>query len=254
MDIREKIDKIITVYGQTFSDEICIRLPNDNPSAYYQLLNASVLFSARISHEISIHTARHLLESGLTTAEKVQQSSWEEKVKILDEGGYGRYDERTATFLGDIAEQVLAQYQGDLRKLREKANREPGSIRAALKAFKGLGDVGAGIFCREVQGQWDELYPYADRKSLQVAEKLGLPKDTHQLSELVPKKDFPRLIAALLRVDLKRDYELKGGEEQGNSGALAQKTKEELYQMAREQNISGRSEMSKEELLEALKH
>jgi hypothetical protein len=38
--------------------------------------------------------------------------------------------------------------------------------------FKGIGDAGADIFCREVQIVWDELYPFADRKALATASKL----------------------------------------------------------------------------------
>jgi hypothetical protein len=40
-----------------------------------------------------------------------------------------------------------------------------------LKEFKGIGDVGANIFCREAQIAWDELYPFADRKALVVSQE-----------------------------------------------------------------------------------
>jgi hypothetical protein len=46
------------------------------------------------------------------------------------------------------------KYQGDLRKLRDAAEREPGRERALLKECKGLGEVGVDIFMREAQIVW----------------------------------------------------------------------------------------------------
>jgi hypothetical protein len=100
------------------------------------------------------------------------------------------------------------RYHGDLRKLREKAGvttrPQYGQL---LKEFKGIGDVGADIFCRETQIAWDELYPFADRKALASATKLGLPGSADALAALVDRADFPRLAAALVRCDLAGDHE-----------------------------------------------
>jgi hypothetical protein len=51
-----------------------------------------------------------------------------------------------------------------------------------LKEFKGLGDVGVDIFFREVQVAWQELRPFADRRTLDAAGRLGLPKDAGKLA------------------------------------------------------------------------
>jgi hypothetical protein len=109
--------------------------------------------------------------------------------------------------LGDTAELLLREYDGDLRQLRERAGHDPAEERRLLKQFKGIGDVGADIFCRKIQGVWDELYPFADRKALAAAAKLGLGRDPAALAKLVPRKDFPRLVAALVRTSLAKDYE-----------------------------------------------
>ncbi len=73
--------------------------------------------------------------------------------------------------------------------------------------FKGIGNLGADIFLREVQLVWDELYPFADRKTLETATKLGLPETPDGLAALVSQKDFPHLVAALVRAGLAKDFD-----------------------------------------------
>jgi hypothetical protein len=101
----------------------------------------------------------------------------------------------------------IIRNQGDLRKLREAAGRDPPRERALLKECKGLGDVGADIFCREAQVPWDELFPFADRRARQVAGRLGLEDDPAALAKRVSHKDYPRLLAALVRAGLAKDLE-----------------------------------------------
>jgi len=129
-------------------------------------------------------------------------------VEVLDDAGYVRYDERTSTMLGDTAKLLLERYQGDLRKLRDAANADPARERELLKEFKGIGDVGADIFCREAQLAWPELFPFADAKVLEGARSLGLPASADQLLQLVRGRvEFVRLVAALIRVKLRKNQE-----------------------------------------------
>jgi hypothetical protein len=83
----------------------------------------------------------------------------------------------------------------------------PDKERRLLEKFKGIGEVGAGIFCREVQSVWDELFPYADKKALAAAARLGLGRNAGELAALVHRRDYPRLLTALVRTGLARDYE-----------------------------------------------
>ncbi len=64
--------------------------------------------------------------------------------------------------------------------------------------------MGVDIFFREAQAIWEELYPFADQRALQVANRLGLGKDAGALAKLVSRKQFPRLVAALVRIALER--------------------------------------------------
>jgi hypothetical protein len=134
-------------------------------------------------------------------------ASWEDRTRILNRAGYARYDESTSRMLGDSSRMLLDRYQGDLRKLREAAGHDPREERRLIEEFKGIGEVGADIFMREVQCVWHEIYPFADQRGLSAAGKLGLGDSAEVLARLVDVADFPRLIAALVRVDLGKHHE-----------------------------------------------
>jgi hypothetical protein len=108
--------------------------------------------------------------------------------------------------LEDTARHLLDAYGGDLRQLRDAANREPASERELLKEFKGIGDVGADIFLREVQRVWAEVRPFFDDRALESARRLQLPDDPQQLARLAPRGDTARLAAALVRSALAEDH------------------------------------------------
>ncbi len=128
-------------------------------------------------------------------------------MEVLNEAGYARYQERTSTMLGDSAQLLVERWSGDVRRLREAADGHPSEERKLLKQFKGLGDVGVDIFFRDVQVAWDELRPFADRRALDAARRLDLGRSAEELARRVDGDDFPRLIAALIRVELADDYE-----------------------------------------------
>ncbi|MGH3762343.1 endonuclease [Actinophytocola sp.] len=185
--------------GRTYADEAGIKLA-DKPAPLYRLLVLSVLLSTRISADIAVAAARELGRYGTPRRMLGDDSTatWQQRVDALGRAHYVRYDESTATALGDGARLLLDRYGGDLRKIRT------GDIRQGLTEFPRLGPVGANIFCREVQQVWPELRPYLDRKTLDGAERVGLPADPEKLAGLVRGDDLARLSAALVRVSLDR--------------------------------------------------
>lgn len=205
MSKKSVANQLVRDHGQTFAEECGIDLRRPTAASLWQLLCASLLYSARISASIATRATRGLLEAGLDTAPRMRESSWGERVRILDEAGYARYDERTATMLGDVAVQISEQYDGDLRNLREKAGRDPVPERRLLKQSRGIGDVGVDIFFREAQVAWEELRPFADRRALQAAESRQLGSGPQDLQELVGPRDLPRLVAALVRVGVYKE-------------------------------------------------
>jgi endonuclease III len=201
------IEALLQRHGRTYAAELGIDLERNTPSALYRWLCAATLLSARIGANTAMQAARALAEQGWTTAQKMADATWEQRTRTLNQAGYARYDESTSRMLGDTARMLLDKYGGDLRRLRDAAERDPARERALLEECKGIGDVGADIFCREAQTAWDELFPFADRRALEAAARLGLDDDAGKLARYMSRKDYPRLLAALVRTSLANDFD-----------------------------------------------
>jgi endonuclease III len=195
------LERLLERHGRRFADELGILLDEGGPTELFQLLTAALLMSARIRSDVAVAAARALYEHGCTDAQAMVDTSWQERVDALGEGSYVRYDESTATYLGETAQLVLDRYDGDLNQLREAAEHDPGRIHSLLQECKGIGRVGADIFCREAQRVWPELRPFADAAAVEVAEQLGLGSSPEELVELIEDDDLSRLTAALIRAD-----------------------------------------------------
>jgi endonuclease III len=185
--------------GRTFADEAGITLA-DKPAPLYQLLVLATLLSARISAGVAVAAARELFAAGYRTPRRMLDASWQDRVDALGRGHYRRYDERTATMLGDAAQLCLDRWRGDLRRLHDEATGDPDGLRERLTAFPGIGPTGADIFLREAQGAWTDIAPYVDRKVLDGAERLHLPTTPDALAALVPEKQLPDFLSALVRI------------------------------------------------------
>jgi endonuclease III len=187
--------------GQTYADEAGIRL-RDQPAPLYQLLVLATLLSARISAGVAVSAARELFAAGFTTPDKMRRANWQQRVDALGRGHYRRYDERTATMLGNGAELILDRYRGDLRRLAKESKHDRDRAAELLQEVPGIGPVGADIFLREAQAVWQWLRPFADRRVAEGARRLGLPTDPADLARLVDGDNLARLAAGLVRVSL----------------------------------------------------
>jgi endonuclease III len=201
---RRVVRELLDAHGRTYADEAGIRL-RDTPQPLYRLLVLAHLLSARIRASVALATARALHEAGLRDPRRMAEADWQERVDALGRGGYRRYDERTATQLGDGAELLNERWGGDLRRLRREADGKVSELRHLLQEFPGIGPAGADIFLREAQGVWPEAAPYLDAKALQGAERLKLPKDPERLVELAGDTDPAVLAAALVRAAVNKD-------------------------------------------------
>ncbi|MFF0588297.1 endonuclease [Streptomyces sp. NPDC003781] len=197
-DQRRTVRELVDAHGQTYAEEAGIRL-KDTPQPLYRLLVLAHLLSARISASVAVATARALSEAGLRDARRMADATWQQRVDALGRGGYRRYDERTATQLGEGAELLAERWGGDLRRLRDEADGDVRELRRLLQEFPGVGPTGADIFLREAQLVWPEAGPLLDRKALQGAERLGLPGDRDRLLSLAGKTEPAVLAAALVR-------------------------------------------------------
>lgn len=188
----EQLDRLRQ--SSTFAEDAGITL-KDEPAPLFQLLVLSLLLSARISSGIAVDAARELFRAGYRTPQRMRDATWQQRVDALGRGHYRRYDERTSTQLGEMAQLVLDEHHGDLRRIRSDDARD---VERALQQVRGIGPAGAAIFCREVQGVWTELAPYVDDLAADGAEQLGLPRTL----EGVPTADLPRVVAGYVRARL----------------------------------------------------
>jgi endonuclease III len=250
-----RLQRLLTRHGRTTADELGIDLRRGGADARFQLLVAALLLSARISSELAIGAARVLSAAGFTSARAMCDATWQQRVDCLGEGGYVRYDESTARYLGATSELLLDQYDGDLDQLRDAADRDPGRERERLREFTGIGEVGADILCRELQAIWDELRPFVDQRSLATARDLSLPTDAAGLARLHGDDDLAVVAAALVRVQLEDDLEVvrDGRDAPPTDTQLQRASKDELLDLARDAGIEDRSKLRKDELVDALR-
>lgn len=198
---RDVMRALLDGYGRTYAAEAGIRL-KDTPQPLYRLLVLAGLLSARIRAGVAVAAAGELAGAGMRDPRRMAAATWQQRVDALGRGGYRRYDERTATQLGQGAELVTERYGGDLRRLRDEAGGDTAAIRRSLQEFPGLGPAGADIFLREVQAVWPRTAPYLDAKALQGARALDLPVSPAALLRLADGTGPAVLAAALVRAAL----------------------------------------------------
>jgi endonuclease III len=254
-DREDVLARLLTRHGRTYADELGVELDRGGAPELFQLLVGALLMSARIGTDIAVAAARALFERGYTHPGAMLDASWQDRVDALGEGHYVRYDESTATYLADTSTLLLERYDGDLRRLRAAADGDRGRIHELLQDAKGIGRVGADIFCREAQRVWEELRPVADDHALGVADRLGLGDTAEELAELHGDDDLSQVTAALVRAEAADDLDVvrAGGDAAPTAVQLATATRDELYELAQARAVEGRSSMTRDELADALR-
>jgi endonuclease III len=185
--------------GSSYAEEAGIRLA-DRPGPLYQLLVLATVASARISADIAVAAARELFTAGYRSPKAMSEASWQDRVDALGRGHYRRYDESTATMLGDAADLLSSRWHSDLRRLRDEAGGNARAIASLLTEFPGIGPTGASIFLREVQGVWPAVSPYVDAAMTSGAHRVRLPGDRETLAGLLSESGHPvRLVTAAVR-------------------------------------------------------
>jgi len=197
-NVKKRIQGLLDVAGPSYAEAAGITL-KDTPMPLYQLLVLATLLSARINSEIAVAAARELFQAGCRSPKAMLDASWQQRVDALGRAGYRRYDESTATRLGDGAQLLQEQYQGDLRRLAEAGDQQSDRTAELLQQFPGIGPLGAQIFLREAQAVWPWLQPYLDDGVADRAAGLGLPRAAAELARAAGTKDLSALTAAIVR-------------------------------------------------------
>ncbi|MEX0887526.1 MAG: hypothetical protein WD009_13920 [Phycisphaeraceae bacterium] len=202
------VHALLSRHGRTFAEDLHLDLGEDDASPPFRLLCFALLVSMKLHHHIALDAAEAMRQAGWTTPQRMADAGWRRRVRLLNRAGCARCDERAATALGDLAHALVADYTGDLRGLRDAADRDPARERRLLEALPGVMGPAVDVFFREVQIVWDELYPYADRLALRGADWLGLPADASRLATLMDdRRQMVRFVAALVRMELEYDLE-----------------------------------------------
>ncbi|OJJ50871.1 hypothetical protein ASPZODRAFT_55175 [Penicilliopsis zonata CBS 506.65] len=177
-DVSSRVNKILNEYGRTPLSSTSIQEPlQSTPETILAFVLDALLKSRPISHDLAQRAANQLIEEGYHDINVLAGSTWQERTKALQAGGYNRYREQGATNLGDLATLVNDKYSGDLNNLVSRANRNRDKVKHLIKEVKGLGDLGADIFLNNVQSVWPSMAPFVDARSIKAAEELGLGTD-----------------------------------------------------------------------------
>jgi hypothetical protein len=208
---------LVAEVGGSYAAMLGIDLAGLNPDEIYKWFLAAVLYGARIPESIATRTWREFSQSGILTPQRMIDTGWDGLVAILDRGGYVRYDYKTATKLLEINHALLADYGGNLNALHSVAKNSADLEQRIMALGKGIGEVTARIFLRELRGRWDKAAPPLSAPALMAAQSLGYLSEKEaedsgkalgHLQRLwkkhgMPADTFPDFEAALVREGLR---------------------------------------------------
>lgn len=194
------IKRLLERYGQKYSDILGIRVASGNEKELFKWLIASLLLGKRISETLAIRTYMQFKSEDLLSFSKMRKLSWDDLVKVLDDGGYVRYDFSTASTLQAILKMLAEKYNGKLNTIHETA-KNPRDLEARLQEFKGIGPVTANIFLREMRGTWRKADPPLGHLARKAAKELRIknPKAFWKKNK-VRGYDFANFDTALMRL------------------------------------------------------
>jgi endonuclease III len=189
MGVKKAREEIISKLGGSYTSRLGIN-PEKGEREIFKWWLASVLFGAPIREETVIKTFKIFIKNGLDTPSKILDAGWEKLVELLDEGGYTRYDFKTADKLLEVMKNLSST---SLQELYTSAKDERELEERLRSLGKGVGPSTVNIFLRELRGVWD-VAPPISTFVVEAAKNLGI--------ELEPKsgKDFVCLEASLLRL------------------------------------------------------
>ena len=170
---RELTKKLIDGLGQPYHESLGIDLSEGESGEVFKWFVASVLSGARISEQIAMKTYKQFERDGLLEPKRMLARGWSRLVESLDRGGYVRYDFKTADKFLLLSDVILREYGGDLNRMHGAA-RDARDLESRLKALKGVGDVTADIFLRELRGIWPKADPLPQEHVIAAARNLGV--------------------------------------------------------------------------------
>lgn len=183
---RPSIAELIAEHGGGYAAQLGIDLDGVREEEAFKWFLAAVLYGAPIPESQATRTWREFARNGVLTPQRVIDTGWDGLVRILDAGGYARYDFKTATKLLDVSGRLLADYGGDLNALHDAATDAADLERRIIALGKGIGPITAGIFLREMRGRWEKADPPLSPLAVAAAADLGFVAGKTQADEALP--------------------------------------------------------------------
>ena len=153
---REALKTLLEKHGQKYSQTLGIKLETAQDSEIFKWFLAAMLFGAPISETPAMKTYKCFEKHNFLTSDKILRAGWNRLVQVLDEGGYTRYDYKTADKLLLVMGNLQKEYRGSLNLLQAKASNSA-DLEKRLKALgKGIGDVTVNIFLRDLRDIWNK--------------------------------------------------------------------------------------------------
>jgi hypothetical protein len=215
----ELLKTIVNRFGENYSESLRIDLRSGEDAEIFKWFLASILFGAPIREHSASQTYECFVKHHVLTVDEILKAGWEALVKMLDEGGYTRYDFKTADKLLEVMRNLKERYHGSLKLLHESAS-SPSDLEKRLKDLgKGIGDVTVNIFLRELRGILIKARPQPSSMVALAAKNLGITRKQvtnvtlEDLEEfwqrnLVTGRSFTNFETTLLR--LGKDFYRKG--------------------------------------------
>jgi endonuclease III len=208
---RESLRTLVENFGQKYSEILGINLKDETDEETFKWFLASILFGAPITETSVIKTYKCFQKYGVLTPTRILETGWDGLVRILDEGSYTRYDFKTADKLLEVTQNLTEDYGGSLDLLHSKASDTRDLEKRVKNLGKGIGDVTASIFLRELRDIWEKAKPdptslvVIAAKNLEIIRKETAESDLEQLEGFWAKnkiagKSFINFETALLRL------------------------------------------------------
>ncbi|ROP60928.1 DNA methylase [Curtobacterium sp. ZW137] len=132
----------------THAEDLGIDLSDGKPQQLYRWFLASMLFGRPIRQQLAADTYRALIDQGFTSPGKFAEAGREGLRKVLDEGGYGRFDYQMTDALHETMHTLDAD-EGSVSHLVKTASSRQ-ELRDRLGELKGVGPKTIEIFLRDV--------------------------------------------------------------------------------------------------------
>lgn len=187
---RKTVEALLEKFGKRYSEVLGTNLDSGKDDEIFKWFLASVLFGAPIIETSVIKTYKCFQKYEVLTPERILETGWDGLVRILDEGSYTRYDFKTADKLLEVMRNLMEKYNGSLNLLHSKASNAKDLENGLKDLGKGIGDVTASVFLRELREVWEKAKPNPTSLVVSAAKNLGIVKNKTGENALKQLEDF----------------------------------------------------------------